>query len=122
MPDSRTRYALVVDDDPAIRVMVGKILQREGFSTDAAADGAEALALLERSSYHLVVLDLMMPRIGGLDVIRKLKETRSDTLRRVIVTSAIANEIDGELADVCHVLPKPFDISRLMQYVRECAR
>lgn len=112
----------MVDDDPAIRVMVGKILQREGFSTDSAADGAEALALLERSRYHLVILDLMMPRIGGLDVIRKLKETSSGTLRKVIVTSAVANEIDGELSEVCHVLPKPFDISRLMQYVRECAR
>jgi DNA-binding response OmpR family regulator len=121
MADS-ARHALVVDDDPSIRLMVSKILEREGFRADVAADGAEALDLIERTRYQLVVLDLMMPKVGGLEVIRSLKKNCASTLRKVIVTSAVASEVDGDLAFVCHVLPKPFDISKLMEYARECAR
>lgn len=115
-------HALVVDDDPAIRLMVSKVLERAGFVTDTAADGGEALDRIAHNGYDLVVLDLMMPKVGGFEVLDNLRKNRRETLQKVIVTSAIAKQVEADLGCVCHVLPKPFDISKLMEYARECAR
>ena len=60
---------LVVDDEPNIREVVELYLRRDGFAVDVAADGEEALAIVEKQPPHLVILDLMMPRLGGLEVL-----------------------------------------------------
>jgi len=63
---------LVVDDEPNIREVVGQYLQREGYAVVSATDGEEALRAYERERPDLIVLDLMLPKLGGFEVYRRL--------------------------------------------------
>ena len=65
---------LIVDDDPAIREIVAAILAREKILTDVAGDGEVAIAHLARTTYDAVLLDLLMPRVNGTDVIRHMRD------------------------------------------------
>jgi DNA-binding response OmpR family regulator len=81
---------LVVDDEPQVREIVATYLQLEGFTVRTAADGTEALAELARQRADLVVLDLMLPGVDGLTVLRKLRATGDQV--PVIVLSAKGRE------------------------------
>lgn len=111
---------LVVDDDDAIRTMVERVLRREQFDVESARDGYEAIEKLTRNDYGTILLDLMMPRVDGLGVLRFLEQNPAPP--RVIVMTA--NMQGGsEAADrkpVFRVLSKPFDIKELIGHVREC--
>ena len=72
--DAPVTKILVVDDEPNIREVVGQYLRRDGYAVVAAADGEEALSLYRRERPDLVVLDLMLPRLSGLEVCRRLLE------------------------------------------------
>ena len=110
-PDSRV---LVVDDEPAIRALVAKIVERAGHPVDTARDGAEAIEKLDRTNYAVIVLDLMMPNIDGYGLIQHLKG-RPGVKPAVIVVSAgdsaALRQLDGAL--VHSILRKPFDIDVL---------
>jgi len=112
----------VCEDDNPIRALVSRIVQREGFTVDTARDGVEALGKLGNDDYDLLVLDLMMPRIGGLEVLRHLRERLPSHLKRVIVMTAASQDVEGFLEPICTFLPKPFDIEELTRAVRECAQ
>jgi DNA-binding NtrC family response regulator len=79
-------HLLVVEDDPEMRDLLRKVLEKEGFRVSLAADGAEAASLLARGHFDLVVTDLLMPRSGGLEL---LGTTRQDYpgLPVIIVTA-----------------------------------
>ena len=64
---------LIADDDPAIRSLLRLIVERSGLHVDLAADGQEALTMIERRDYALVLLDLQMPRTNGFDVVDRLR-------------------------------------------------
>lgn len=115
--------ALVVDDDPAIRRLVQKLLERERFEVGGAKDGQEAVELLQAGDYDVVFLDLMMPRMSGHEVIQWLRMTKPAILRRVVVVTA---QRDSELREVkgegIHaVIHKPFDIAELIRVAHQCA-
>jgi two-component system response regulator VicR len=116
------KKVLVVDDDDAIRNMVERVLRREHFDVESARDGFEAIEKLARNDYGTVLLDLMMPRVDGLGVLRFLETRQSDPVPRVIVMTAnlqTAQEtVDAQ--PVFRVLPKPFDIHQLVTHVKEC--
>lgn len=105
---------LVVDDEPAIRALVAKIIERAGHPVDTARDGAEAIAKLEETQYAVIVLDLMMPNIDGYGLIEHLK-VREGVKPAVIVVSAgdsgALRRLDGAM--VHSILRKPFDIDVL---------
>src|SRR5207248_2793204 len=82
---------LVVDDEPMVTEVVGRYLEREGFEVALAADGDEALRLARRDIPDLVVLDLMLPRIDGLEVCRVL---RRETRIPIIMLTAKGEELD----------------------------
>lgn len=113
---------LVVDDEPAIRALVAKIIQRAGYPVDTARDGAEAIEMLEQTTYAVIVLDLMMPNVDGYGLIRHLKE-RSGHRPAVIVVSAgdsaALRQLDGAM--VHSILRKPFDIDVLGDLVAAAA-
>jgi DNA-binding response OmpR family regulator len=113
---------LVVDDDDAIRAMVERVLRRENYAVESARDGQEAIERLERSDYQTILLDLMMPRVDGLGVIRYLETNRPETTRSVIVMTAnLHGASDAAVAGpVFNVIPKPFDIRTLIEQVRAC--
>jgi DNA-binding response OmpR family regulator len=111
-PDSRV---LVVDDEPAIRALVAKIVERAGHQVDTARDGAEAIQKLDQADYAVIVLDLMMPNVDGYGLIQHLKERQGSPKPAVIVVSAgdsaSLRQLDGAL--VHSILRKPFDIDVL---------
>ena len=103
--------------------MVERVLKREKFHVDSARDGHEAIEKLSRNDYGTVLLDLMMPRIDGLGVLRYLETERRAPRPWVIVMTAnlqVAAEA-GEAKPIFRVLSKPFDIRQLVTHVKECA-
>lgn len=117
------RRALVVDDDPAIRSLVERVLKRANFAVDGARDGEEAMELLERNTYSAVFLDIMMPRMDGYEVIAALKEKNASVLRRVVVMTAVApaalERLSGE--PIARIVPKPFDINQIIASANDAA-
>jgi len=113
---------LVADDDQSIRQLVSTIVRRESFTVDAASDGLEAIELLKKHEYAVVLLDLMMPRLDGFGVIQWLKQNPPLIKPIVIVITAYADqrfkEVDSEL--VSGVLRKPFEVAELGDLVRAC--
>jgi adenylate cyclase len=79
---------LVVDDDGMNRDMLGRRLERRGYSVASAADGQRALAMLDTQTFDLVLLDIMMPGISGLEVLRRLRERHAMADLPVIMTTA----------------------------------
>lgn len=113
---------LVVDDEPAIRALVAKIVERAGHPVDTAKDGAEAIEMLETASYAVIVLDLMMPIVDGFGLIEHLKG-RSGARPAIIVISAgdssALRQLDGAM--VHSIVRKPFDIDVLGDLVTAAA-
>ena len=113
---------LVVDDDAAIRRMIVAALRREGYSFLEAANGRDALDLMQEQHPDVVVLDLMMPILSGWDVLR---ERAHDAAMRKIPVIIVSANRDPEIATavnagICAFLPKPFDIAALSALVRSC--
>jgi twitching motility two-component system response regulator PilG len=112
---------LVVDDDDAIRHMVERVLRREHFEVESARDGFEAIEKLARNDYGTVLLDLMMPRIDGLGVLRFLETEQKAPPRVIVMTANLQTASQTASAQpVFRILPKPFDIHELVTHVREC--
>jgi len=118
---SAARRALVVDDDAAIRILVSRVLSRDGFTVDSARDGAEAIERVLQQDYDVIALDLMMPRIDGFAVVRYLAEHLPEKLQNVLVMTAFGT---AALAKVCppveRFLEKPFDIEKLLAEAAKC--
>ena len=115
---------LVADDDQSIRQLLGTIIRREGFEVDAAADGQEAIDKLEVHDYAVILLDLMMPRRDGFEVIEYLKTHHCKTKPVVLVISAYADQrfkrVDPDV--VAGVIRKPFEVAELGGMIRLCVK
>lgn len=122
MEDNRNHGVLVVEDDPAIRRLVMRVLQRHGYAVDAASDGLEAVLKLGLVEYDVIVLDLMMPHLDGFTFLDTFAVNDPSRLRKVIVTSAASPAVIRERMErePFQLLPKPFDISQLVDTVRDC--
>jgi DNA-binding response OmpR family regulator len=114
---------LVVDDDPAIRSLLGMLLKRNNLAADFAPDGAEGLVRMESTRYSAIILDLMMPALDGFSFLDLLFETEPAMCKRVIVLTAGSQRTLMRLNEerVWAVVRKPFDIDSLMQCVLACA-
>ena len=105
---------LVIDDEPTIRALVAKIVERAGLLVDSARDGAEAIELLEAHEYAVVVVDLMMPNIDGFELIDYLKRRTSERPAVIVISAGdpgAFRQLDGAM--VHSILRKPFDIDVL---------
>lgn len=122
VPPGRAPLVLVVDDEPMVREVVSRYLEREGYDVETAADGQEAATLLEKRSPDLVILDLMIPQVGGLDLLR---EIRRDGGLPVIVLTAKGDEGDRVLGlemGADDYVVKPFSPRELAARVRSVLR
>jgi CheY-like chemotaxis protein len=112
---------LIVDDDDAIRALLLTVLRKRGFDVDTARNGVEALERCSRCHYSLLLLDLMMPRMSGWELLEQLapriKETRSPL---VIVLTAGLDPVGLDPDVVIGAMRKPFDIPMLMEMVLGC--
>ena len=116
-----TASILIVEDDPLIRRLLQLRFRREPLRVDTAADGVQALERLERSSYALVLLDLMMARMSGFGVIEALGRFERRPL--VFVMTAYDDTVTRSLDPgiVYAVWRKPFDLELLVEVVCRCA-
>jgi CheY-like chemotaxis protein len=109
------RRALVVDDDAGIRVLVTRILTRNGFQVESARDGGEAIEKVLQNDYDVITLDLMMPRIDGFAVVKYLSEHRPEMLANVIVVTAFGPNVTEKICPpVVRIIEKPFDLNALV--------
>ncbi len=126
-PDERQRV-LVVDDDEGVRTGVTWALEADGFAVEAVQDGVRAIERIESSSPSLVVLDLSLPGVGGLDILRRVRqrEEREGTFRLpIIVLSGRDGEADrivGLDLGADDYLVKPFSPGELAARARSVLR
>jgi CheY-like chemotaxis protein len=110
---------LIVEDDPPTQMLLETLVQRYGYESALAPDGAVAIELLGRRDFDAVILDLMMPQVGGAEVIDFL--VREGKRVPVILCTAAGprrtSDFDGDV--VRAVVRKPFDIEALMATVAE---
>jgi len=113
---------LVVDDDPKILALVRTYLERERYPVATAADGRAALLAIEQLSPRLVVLDLMIPEIDGLAVIRRARELGDVPILVLSARGSVGDRILGLSEGADDYLPKPFSPAELVVRVRTILR
>ncbi len=111
---------LVVDDDPRISHLILKVLAQEGYTIDVSFSGADALQMIKKCDYHLLIADLEMPGIDGLELIRKVKKQNPDIRAMVITGNSIADIVAWSLRyRIDNHLQKPFEIFELKNVVKQ---
>src|SRR5947207_7159632 len=114
---------LVIDDDPPIRRMLERTFAAEGYRVEAAADGGEALAAVERSTPDLLVLDVAMPGVDGLAVSRRLRaKGLSVPVLLLTARDSVPDRVAGLDAGADDYLVKPFATAELLARVRALLR
>ncbi|MEV1020542.1 response regulator transcription factor [Streptomyces sp. NPDC050264] len=114
---------LIVDDEPAVREALQRSLAFEGYGTEVAVDGADALE--KSAAYHpdLVVLDIQMPRMDGLTAARRLRATGSTTpILMLTARDTVGDRVTGLDAGADDYLVKPFELDELFARVRALLR
>jgi DNA-binding NtrC family response regulator len=113
---------LVVDDETAVRRFATRVLEREGISVIQATDGLEAIEIFNNYHPDLVVTDIVMPRLNGVELMQALSVSHPDV--PVILMSGYATAALAELgiATPCSIIPKPFPAERLLAEVQRCVR
>ena len=114
---------LIAEDQPELRRMLVKNLTAAGYTVDGVPDGAEALAYLDAAAYDAAVLDIMMPKVDGLTVLRTLR-ARGSALPVLLLTArdAVADRVDGLDAGADDYLIKPFALDELLARLRVLTR
>jgi DNA-binding response OmpR family regulator len=111
---------LVADDDPATRDLIATALREENFAVTTASDGKEALAHLAKSKFDVALLDVWMPRMNGLDVLKTLRRKKSPPKVIVITSDGATRAILQAIHDrACRCLAKPVDPQSVVAVVRE---
>ena len=116
------RRVLLVEDDPKTREMVALYLQREGYEIATAEDGVRALDIAREWDPHLVVLDLMLPRLDGIEVCRALRDTSRTVIIMVTARSTEEDKLTGLDLGADDYVTKPFSPRELMARVRAVLR
>jgi CheY-like chemotaxis protein len=117
----KVHNVLVVDDDDSTRNLLLVVLRQAGFAADAAATGHEALSRLATTNYSAVVLDVVMPGISGIEVIRQLASTGRHTKCVVLMSAGTESSLDDAPPALVHTkLRKPFNITDIVEAVRGC--
>lgn len=122
-----TQQLLMIEDDTRLATMVGEYLRQSGYGFAHAADGASGLAALEASPADLVILDLMLPDMDGLEVCRRIKGNPNSQLARTAVLMLTAkgdpmDRIVGLEVGADDYLPKPFEPRELLARIRAVLR
>ncbi len=113
---------LVVDDDPEIVSFVKRGLAYEGYTVDTAADGSEALAKAMEREPDLVILDIMMPGIDGIEVAKRLREGGDVPILMLTAKGTVADKVAGLESGADDYLVKPFAFDELLARVRALLR
>jgi DNA-binding response OmpR family regulator len=110
---------LIVDDDPGLQDLVAFALKREGYEVRQAFDAFEGLEIIEKERIDLALLDVMMPKMDGLEMLSRLR-ARNDDLRVIVMTAVSAPEaaVSALRDQASDFLTKPFDLPQLLSAVK----
>ncbi len=115
---SKTRV-LCVDDESAIRTLLKSQLEQEGYEVDEANDGDVAIEKFDRADFDIVLLDIRMPKVGGIDVLKHISD--SDKKSRVIMLTAVDDlsiALESVKLGANDYMTKPFDTEDLLSAIR----
>lgn len=110
---------LVVDDEPSLRDVLGIMLKKAGYTTTLAADGEEAVSQVNKEIYDLVITDLKMPGVGGMEVLKAVKSASPDTV--VLVVTAFGSPdtaVEAMKLGAYDYLTKPFQVDEVQLIIR----
>ncbi len=113
---------LIVEDDQGISDFVKLELEHEGFETSVAATGREALELFESFNPDLILLDVMLPELSGLEVLRRIRKTSTTPVIMVTARGETYDRVNGLDAGADDYIPKPFEIEELLARMRAVLR
>jgi CheY-like chemotaxis protein len=119
-PEAGQPDVLVVDDDPAVRELLGRFLGDDGYRVATAADGEEGLRLARELRPSAIVLDVVMPERDGWNVLARLKADPDLRDTPVIMLTIVDEKALGYSLGATEYLTKPVDRDRLLSLVREC--
>ncbi|HOW42855.1 MAG TPA: response regulator [Candidatus Omnitrophota bacterium] len=117
---------LVIDDDVLVTKSIVKYLKVKGYEVESADSGKTAIALAQRLAFDLIVADIRMPEMNGLEAIRKIREINSLQGRahpqEIIITGYASDDLQKEAQEmqVAAYIYKPFDIGEFMAAVERC--
>ena len=116
-------HILVVDDDQGVRDSLARSLQYIGYQVTTAQDGIEALAKLSGGSIDAVIMDVMMPRLDGLETTRMLRSSGNDVPIMILTArDAVEDRVDGLDAGADDYMMKPFALDELLARLRALTR
>src|SRR5574344_1933069 len=116
------RKVLVVEDEEGVRKFVRLELQHEGFDVVTAATGREALSVFEQTGPVLVLLDIMLPELSGLEVLRRIRKTSDVPVILVTARNETYDKVNGLNAGADDYIGKPFEIEELLARMRAVMR
>jgi two-component system OmpR family response regulator len=113
---------LIVEDEPDLLGSLMKGLREDGYAVDGAADGEEGLFKAESYDYDAVVLDIMLPRMDGWELTRRLRETKKTPVLMLTARDAVRDRVRGLDGGADDYLVKPFDVAELLARLRALIR
>ncbi|WP_018872876.1 bifunctional diguanylate cyclase/phosphodiesterase [Thioalkalivibrio sp. ALJ16] len=118
-PDPKSVRILIADDDPGLLESLRQLLSLEGYPVHTANGGGAAIEALRQESFDLLLLDLSMPGLGGVDVLRFMRAADLETLTVVVSGNSTVEDVAGALREGAHdYLKKPYEPAELMATVR----
>lgn len=111
---------LVIDDESIIRISCTKTLPADTYEVKSASSGSEGLALLDKESFDLVLLDIKMPEMDGIEVLKKIKETWQET-KVIMITgySTVGTAVKTLKLGAFNYIEKPFTPDTLLKSLKE---
>jgi nitrogen regulation protein NR(I) len=116
-------HVLIVDDELNIRRVLAAMLKREGYEVTTASDGEQALGVLQKSPTHVVVTDLVMPRLGGMDLLKKVRDDFPDVpVIMITAHGTVDSAVTALKAGAFDYITKPFEQEELRKVIAKAAR
>jgi len=115
---------LVIDDEELVSESLKKLLKREGYNANVAKNGVEAMEQIKKSDFNLIVSDIRMPDINGIEIVRKireyLKQNGKQPIPEILITGYASNENmeEAKKLNVADYIYKPFNIKDFLDVVR----
>ncbi len=111
------KLIVIVDDDDSVRELLEFLVRKEGFNVETAADGEEGLGKIQKLLPNLVILDLMLPRYGGFEILRQLQQGETSRVPIIIVTGRYTDRTTADMirqeSNVMDFLEKPIKANML---------